>query len=333
MTVEPSWSTPLEQRLEQRDSELSRRRRKLLHSIVENAQDTYYLSSRQMARRYGIDAATVVRTIQALGYRQYSDFISDLRSHFVTRITPYRMMRSATRERCTVEGHVQNSLEMDRANFEAMCESVPPQRIVELARRLAKAQQIVVVGADLAYSMAWFLAYGLSWLGLRAEAPIASAGNLHHRVRTLGPRDLLIAMSFGRCLRASVEAARTARELGAWTFGITDAHDSPIAKACHDHWMISVTNPTFNGSYVAPMAALNALQVAFAHLQSKRALERLKEMDREEEVTARWYAPPLVEPRPPRNRVLREKLQVSSGNGRNPGSPAGPVLPRSGGRR
>lgn len=314
MAQEQLWSTPLEQRIEQRDAELSKRRRKLLHSIVENAQDTYFLSSREMARRYGVDAATVVRTIQAIGYDQYSDFISDLRSHFVTRITPYRLMRSATQEGCSVEGHIRNSLEMDRANFETLCENIPPQQIIELARRLEKAQDILVVGADLAYSLAWFLAYGLSWLGLRAEAPIASAGNLYHRVRTLGSRDILIAMSFGRCLRATVEAARIARELGAWTFGITDAHDSAIAKTCHDCWVISVTNPTFNGSYVAPMAALNALQVAYAHIQSKRALERLKEMDYEEEVTRRWYGPPSAST--VSRGQPRQKVRVGSGNGK-----------------
>ena len=314
MAHEQLWSTPLEQRIEQRDAGLSKRRRKLLHSIVENAQDTYFLSSREMARRYGVDAATVVRTIQAIGYDQYSDFISDLRSHFVTRITPYRLMRSATQEGCSVEGHIQNSLEMDRANFETLCENIPPQHIIELARRLDKAQEIVVVGADLAYSIAWFLAYGLSWLGLRAEAPIASAGNLYHRVRTLGSRDILIAMSFGRCLRATVEAARIARGLGAWTFGITDAHDSAIAKTCHDHWVISVTNPTFNGSYVAPMAALNALQVAYAHIRSKRALERLKEMDYEEEVTRRWYGPPSAST--VSRGQPRQKVRVGSGNGK-----------------
>jgi DNA-binding MurR/RpiR family transcriptional regulator len=155
----------------------------------------------------------------------------------------------------------------------------------------------------------------LSWLGLRAEAPVASAGNLHHRVRTLGQKDILIAMSFGRCLRVTVEAAKTARERGAWTFGITDAQDSPIAKVCHDHWMISVTNPTFNGSYVAPMAALNALQVAYAHVQSKRALQRLKEMDREEEATRRWYGP-TAQREASSPRVSHEKAEIGSGNGR-----------------
>jgi DNA-binding MurR/RpiR family transcriptional regulator len=290
MTLEAKWTTPLEERMQRAEARLSPRRRKLLWSIVDSAEETYYLSSRDLARRYNVDAATIVRTIQVLGYEQFADFISDLRSHFVTRITPYRMMRSAARERRSVEAHVQQSLEMDRANFDAMCENLPPERIVELARRLDKAQQIVVVGVDLAYSLAWFLAYGLSWLGLRAEAPVGSTGNLQHRVRSLGSRDVVIAISFGRCLRDSVEAARTAREQGAWTFGITDAVNSPIARVCHDHWVIPVTNPSFDGSYVAPIAVLNALHVACAHVQSKRSLERLKEIDREEAGGGRWYS-------------------------------------------
>ena len=298
MNVESKWMTPLEQRMHQADASLSPRRKRLLASILENAADTYYLSSRKLARRYEVDAATIVRTIQVLGYSEFAEFASDLRSHFVARITPYRMMKSATRERRTVDGHVQHSLEMSRANVEELRQTVPPQRVVELARRLDKAQQIVVVGVDLAYSLAWFLAYGLSWLGARADAPVGSSGNLDHRVRGIGERDVVIAISFGRCLRDTVETARTAKKLGAWTFGLTDAGDSPIARVCHDHWAVSVTNPSFNGSYVAPLAALDALLVAYAHVQSKRSLNRLRAIDREETAAGRWYAPPSSQGKP-----------------------------------
>lgn len=291
MPAEQQWVTPLEHRVQQAGSRLSSRRQKLVRSIVDSAEETYYLSSRELGRRFGVDAATIVRTLQALGYKQYSDFIADLRSHFVTRITQYRVMKSSAREHRSVEGQVLRSLEMDRANFESLREGVSPARIVELARRLDKAQQIVVVGVDFAYSLAWQMAYGLSWLGLRAEAPMGSYGNLHNQARTLGERDILVAISFGRCLRISVEVAQTARRRGAWTFAITDVHNSPIASVCHAHWAVSVTNPIHNGSYVAHVALLNALQVACAHLESKRTLRRLREIEREEEASGRWYAP------------------------------------------
>jgi len=289
--AEPKWATPLEQRMQLAEGKLSPRRKRLLQSVLDNAEDTYYLSSRKLARRYGVDAATIVRTIQVLGYNDYSTFLADLRSHFVTRITQYRVMQATARQHRSIHEQVRYSLELDRANFEALNESVPLERIVALARRLNKAHQIMVVGVDFAYSLAWLMSYGLSWLGLRVEAPMGSYGNLHHRVCSLGSRDVLVAISFGRCLRISVEAAQTARQRGAWTFGITDAANSPIARVCHDHWVVSVTNPIHKASYVAPVAALNALQAACAHLEPKRALKRLQQIERDEEASGRWYAP------------------------------------------
>jgi DNA-binding MurR/RpiR family transcriptional regulator len=291
MDSEKTWTTPLEQRLEQAEGKLSPRRKRMLLSILENAEDTYYLSSRKMAARYGVDAATIVRTIQVLGYQEFSAFLADLRSHFVTRITQYRVMQSTARKYPAVSQRVLHSLEMDRVNLEQLKESVSPAQIEELAGRLNKARLIVVVGVDFAYTLAWQMAYGLSWLGLRAEAPMGSFGNLHHRARALCRGDILVAISFGRCLRATVDAANTARKQGAWTFGITDVSTSPIARACHDHWVVSVTNPIHNGSYVAPVSLLNALQVACAHLESKRALKWVNEIEREEEVAGRWFEP------------------------------------------
>jgi len=285
------WATPLEQRMQRSEAKLSPRRKKLLQSVLDHAEDNYYLSSRKLASRYGVDAATIVRTIQVLGYDDYSTFLADLRSHFVTRITQYRVMEATARKHRSIHEQVRYTLELDRGNFEKLAEMVPAGQIVALARRLNNAQQIVIVGVDFAYSLAWMMAYGLSWLGLRAEAPLGSYGNLHHRARSLGTRDILVAISFGRCLRVSVEAANLAREQGAWTFGITDASNSPIAAVCHDHWVVSVANPIHKASYVAPVAALNALQVACANLEPKRSLQRLRQIERDEEASGRWYAP------------------------------------------
>ncbi|HEX3323443.1 MAG TPA: MurR/RpiR family transcriptional regulator [Terriglobales bacterium] len=285
------WSTDLEHRVAAASEKLNPRRRRLVQAILENPEDTYFLSSRELARRFGVDAATIVRTIQVLGYEQFSDFSADLRSYFVTRITPYKVMKAATRGKRSLEDHVEQSLQMESQNLLALDSSLAPAQIVELARRIDRAHRVVVVGVDLAYSLSWFLAYGLSWLGYTAEAPVGSSGNLQHRVRLLSKQDLLIAISFGRCLRDTVDAVQTANSLGAPTFGITDNGGSPIARFCDDHWVVSVTNPTFNGSYVAPMAAMDAILVACAHIRPKRSLELLRRKDEEDIATQRWFTP------------------------------------------
>src|SRR5438105_1743684 len=83
------WMSTLEGRLVKADSNLNSRRRQLVREILLTAQNTYFLSSRELEKRYDVDTATIVRTIQVLGYERYAEFLADLRSHFVNRITPY----------------------------------------------------------------------------------------------------------------------------------------------------------------------------------------------------------------------------------------------------
>ncbi|MGH9819067.1 MAG: hypothetical protein ACRD43_02760, partial [Pyrinomonadaceae bacterium] len=94
--------TKLEGRFLDAQTDLSPSRQRLLGQILAEADETFYLSSREMGRRYGVDTATIVRTIQVMGYKKFADFAHDLRNHFVTQITPYASMREATQKHRSV---------------------------------------------------------------------------------------------------------------------------------------------------------------------------------------------------------------------------------------
>ena len=161
---------------------------------------------------------------------------------------------------------------------------------------------MLVVGVDLAASLSWFLAYGLAAIGFDAEAPIGSEGNLEHRVRSLTSRDLLLAISFGRCLRITVEAARRAKRHGVSAFGITDSDTTPIARVCESYLLAPISASTFTGSYAAPMVVVNAVLVACAQVEPRRALARLRQSEKEYLSSPRWYdAAPLPDGRRPRS--------------------------------
>ena len=277
---------------------LSGTRRRLIRAILDNHEETFFLSSREMAKRYNVDAATIVRTVQALGYERFADFAADLRQHFVNHITPYTVLKAATQEKRSVADQVQHCLERDVESLSVLRSSLDGARAVELAKRIHGAGRILVVGVDLAASLAWFLAYGLIPLGFDAEAPVGSTGNLQHKIDLLTSKDLLVAISFGRCLRETVEAVERARALGVPTFGITDSDTTPIALHCDDYLLASTSSPSFTGSYVAPMALLNTIIVACAHLRPKRALAMLSRTEQEYRTGTRWYQEPLRRSRP-----------------------------------
>jgi DNA-binding MurR/RpiR family transcriptional regulator len=129
-------------------------------------------------------------------------------------------------------------------------------------------------------------------LGFEAEAPLGSSGNLQYKVELLNSRDLLIAISFGQCLRDTVESVLQAKHQKVTTFGITDSATSPIARYCDAHLITPVVSPSFLNSYVAPMAAISAIHVACAHIDPKRSLNRLRPTDREYAAGHRWYREP-----------------------------------------
>lgn len=259
-----------------------------------------------MARRYHVDPATIVRTIQALGYRRFADFSCDLRQHFVARLTPYTIMKATAREKRSVADHIRDSVERDLENLHALGAGLDVPQVVELAKRIHKSHRILVVGVDLAASLAWFFAYNLRVLGFEAEAPTGSAGNLFHRVRLLTRTDLLVAISFKRGRRETVESVLRARERGVPTFGITDSSFTPIAQYSDAHLIAAIGTSSFAGSYVAPMALLNAVIVACALRNPKRSLAVLHQTQDECRTGARWFE------QPPRRTAARHSANGGS---------------------
>lgn len=284
--------TPLGVRFVDTQADLSSSRKRLLRQIIDESNETFFLSSREMGRRYNVDSATIIRTVQALGYEKFADFVQDLREHFVTQITPYSAMKAATQTNQSVEDLVLQNVGKDIENLESFRAYLNPSKIIEFAQQINRSRRIIVIGVDFAAGLAASLAYGLVRLGFDTEAPIGSTGVVQNKIRILTEKDLIIAISFGRGLRETVEAAKRGRQQNVPTFGITDSDTTPIAKYCDAYLVASTAHTSFIDSYVAPVAAINALLVACAHSQSARSLKILRESEAENTSSARWYREP-----------------------------------------
>jgi DNA-binding MurR/RpiR family transcriptional regulator len=281
--------TKLEVRFLESETSLSSSRKRLLNKILSEPHESFFLSSREMARRYKVDSSTIVRTVQAMGYEKFADFIDDLRNHFVEQITPYSSMKAAAQKKGSVDDYIHQSIDQDLENVNAFKAGLDAEKIIELVKQIHHTRRIIIVGVDYAAPLAGMLAYGLVRLGYDAEAPAGSTGVVQNKVRIMTKNDLLIAISFGQGLRETVEAVQRARRQNVPTFGITDSDKTPIARFCEHYIIASTVRTSFLDSYVAPVAAINAVLVACAHNQPKRALELLEQTDREDSNGARWY--------------------------------------------
>ena len=261
---------------------LSPRRQEIIRQVLKNPREYVLLSVRSAAERLSTDPATMVRIIQKMGFESYRAFQNYLHDLSIANATSLDGMQAHSNGDAKTPDHLQAMLEQDFKNLNAIRNTLDVNKIAMVAKR------ILVVGGDLAASLVHYIEHHLTVIGL----PVYSAttnGRSTHISRLFGKGDLVIAISFRRGLRQTVEALKRARENGAYCIGITGTYVSPIARFTDEFFVASVDSESFLDSYVAPSALVNLILVACANYDREATLIRLREAAKEQREGFRWY--------------------------------------------
>lgn len=273
-------------------SELTRsltpKRRELIAPVLDQPRHYVLMSVRKLADAVGADAMAVLRAIRGMGFKGYAEFRSYLHELALAQSTQLDTMQPGLTRDSDVADALRRSVSGDANHLMMLQRTVDAARLESLAARLYKARRIVLLGGDLASVLVRFLHYNLSVIDLPAVSG-TTPGEVVHAVRGLRQRDLVIAISFGRGLRQTVDGVRQARANGAYSVGITDSHLSPLARFAHEYFVAPVQGTSYAVSYVAPMALLNMVVVATAATRKARTLKLLKTADAEQREGFRWY--------------------------------------------
>jgi RpiR family carbohydrate utilization transcriptional regulator len=280
----PQTPTP---NLAERIDHLSMKRQEIIRPALEHPREYVLVSVRDMAARLNTDPATIVRIVRGLGFDSYREFQRHLHELSLAFATSLDTMQSGTPDG-SMPSHVLESLDQDLKNLQGLKNSLDAQRLVALAKRFYDARRIVLLASDLAVYLAEYLEYHISILGMSIFAA-TSGGRILHLVRTVNKQDLVIAISFRRGLRQTVEGAQQAHSRGAYCVGISDTYVSPLARECDEIFLASVDSTSFGASYAAPVALLNAILTAVGQYHRPQTLALAKEIAEEQRKGFRWY--------------------------------------------
>lgn len=274
--------------LHERLGALTAKRQEILRPILEYPRGFVLLSVRDMAKRLSTDPATLVRIVRALGFATFREFQKHLHDLSIAFATSADTMQSADATRDAPASHIANSLDRDLRNLQALKNTLDTSRVFELAKRLHGARKIVIVAGDLATFLAEYLEYHLILLGLPVFAA-TSAGRIGHLTRSLKKEDLVIAVSFRRGLRQTVEGAKLAKHRGAYLAAITDTFLSPLARLADETFLAGIETTSFGASYVAPVALLNTLLASCGQIRPSETLDIVREISEEQRYGYRWF--------------------------------------------
>ncbi len=272
--------------LQERLGKLTAKRQEILRPVLEQPRGFVLLSVRAMAKRLDTDPATIVRIVRVLGFESFRDFQKHLHDLSIAFATSADTMQSPDSGRRN--SFVADSIDRDLKNLQALKNTLEAPRLVDLAKRLYSARRIVLLAGDLAAFLADYLEYQLGLLGLPVFGA-TSSGRIHHLTRSLTKDDLVIAISFRRGLLQTVEGATKARQHEAYCVAITDTFLSPLARIAHETFLAGIETTSFGASYAAPIALLNALLAACAHVRRAETMEIVREISEEQRHGARWF--------------------------------------------
>jgi DNA-binding MurR/RpiR family transcriptional regulator len=171
-------------------------------------------------------------------------------------------------------------VEQERASIdEALDQILTDESIAQAAARIVAARRRFIIGSAKSFSYASLLAFdlgaGLSQVTL-IDGTVVRGVDVLSDVRS---NDLMVAFSFRRYRRDTVEIARRFVEAGGELVAVTDFEDAPLAKIANQ----SIYVATGSASYVdSPTVVASVLHVlaTLTTASSKGARRRLLERDR-----------------------------------------------------
>ena len=267
---------------------LSPKRQETIRPVFDAPRSYVLLSIRDLAKRLKTDPATMVRIVQGMKFASYREFQHFLHELSITFATSLDTMQTTTVNKFTVPAQVKASLDQDLKNLTAFANTIDARRVTVVVRRLYTAKRIVLIAGDLAVNLVRFLEHHLMILGLPVTSAI-SPGEIVHKMRHVGPKDVVLGVSFRRGLRQTVEGMRQAQMNGALCVAVTDSLLSPLAEMADECFLTMVETPSFGASYVAPIALFNAIIVACSNFRRAHTLALLKNVSEEQRHGSRWY--------------------------------------------
>jgi DNA-binding MurR/RpiR family transcriptional regulator len=267
---------------------LSPKRQEIIRPALERPREFVLLSVRAIADRLNTDPATMVRIVRGMDFDSYRQFQHYLHELSIANATSLETMQTFDNGKATVPAKIRNVLDRDVQNLNELIHRLDSAKILGLIRRIYASDHIIVIGGDLAATLVRFLEHHLMILGLPVSCATSPA-EVVHKMRFVGKKDLVIAITYGRGLRQTVEGLRQARANHAYCVAVTNTAVCPITQFADESFIMDVDSPSYGPSYVAPMAFFNVIAVACANYRRTRTLNVLKKVAQEQRHGFRWY--------------------------------------------
>ena len=272
-------NTFFQERVQRKHSQLTRSQVALARYILQHDREVPFLSSARLAGRVNVSDATVTRFCTALGYSGFSDLQKDLQKWLQMRLAPSERLEKIPRNKGK-NSHLE-IFQRDIQNLRETVAELQPDQVRKAVRMLSRARRLFIVALRSSFGLGTLAHSHFS--GIRSGVTLveSSRGMMPDLLTDVRPSDAMLAISFPRYTRGTLEIAEYVKGRGCRVIAITDSILSPLARISDLVIQAKIEGLGFINSYTSAVAIINCLSTGVSMANPKMSIRTLKTIETE----------------------------------------------------
>ncbi|VUS85233.1 MurR/RpiR family transcriptional regulator [Klebsiella pasteurii] len=279
MANNPTQLTILQDEIRRRYDTLSKRLKQVARYILDNSNSVAFDTVASIAQQADVPPSTLIRFANAFGFSGFNEMKQMFKQHLMEETANYteraRLFRQTTTDDATPPETPTEILNMfTMVNTQALQQLAMQTSGDDLKRAvalLAEAENIYVIGLRRSFSVASYLTYALRHLDRKAFLIDGLGGMFTEQLSLVGPKDVVVAVSFSPYAREVVELVELGAQRKARQIAITDSQVSPLAAFSDVCFVVREAQVDGFRSQVASLCLAQTLAVSLALNSSKDA--------------------------------------------------------------
>ena len=261
-------------------SSLTATQRRIVDYLLANTTQAAFMTAMELARQVHTSDASIVRLAQALGFDGFHQLQRHLREQVKSRLDTASRLETSERKSNKPGEILARIIAADVENLRQTAEMVSTEAFDGAIRILRTAKGIGVLGLRSTHCLAQFFHSALRYQGRQARLITPGIAEMWVDLSLLGSEAVLVAFSFPRYARQTVEAVKAAKEFGMKVISVTDGPLSPLAGSSDFLLSAAYKSESFMQSFAAAFSLANALAEALAIQNGATTIDRLRKMEK-----------------------------------------------------
>ncbi|MEH6824580.1 MAG: MurR/RpiR family transcriptional regulator [Motiliproteus sp.] len=265
----------------ERDIRLGKRSHQVLLSMLQAPQQTAVMTIVELSQQLGVNASTLSRLAQRLGYEKYSQLQELFRREMAAGKHFYSEQAGRLNQASDDEelGLLAQLGRQESSNIATLIDAVDAADFEATATLMSEAKRVRIHGMRQFYSLSLFISYALGMLRQDVAPLDAGRQGVADALAQLQPGDLLILVSCFPYTQSVLKTAEVAAQLGIRVVALTDSSRSPLTAVADYSFFVPNQSAFFSNSMCGFMLLSEGLLSRAASLLGDTALDSLRQRE------------------------------------------------------